>query len=275
MVDVAPVPERLEDAVCEAEHQKVAYGLLAQVVIDSVDLLLAEDLEHFPVQPSGRLDVTPKRLLDDDPPPTAAVNLVVQADPPELGDHLGEGRGLGGQVEQTVAAGPVLLVDLIEARGQPVERPGVGEVALVVDDPGQELVARGRLHRHPGIGLERLRDLCSEGGVVVRSPPDGDQHELVGQQVRPPQLVQRRDHLAMGQVAGRTEQDQTSRIGHPFQAETLAQRVVELGRWRSSLPCPAQAHLADGLRRIPGRAAAGCRLLRLRIGGDGQRATRT
>ena len=43
VVDVAPVPERLEDAVAEAEDEQVADGLLAQVVVDAVDLRLVED----------------------------------------------------------------------------------------------------------------------------------------------------------------------------------------------------------------------------------------
>ena len=43
VVDVAPVPERLEDAVAEAEDEQVADRLLAQVVVDAVDLRLVED----------------------------------------------------------------------------------------------------------------------------------------------------------------------------------------------------------------------------------------
>ncbi len=103
MVDVAPVPERLEDPVAEPEDEEVADGLLAQVVVDPVDLLLAEDLEDLAVEPDGRVEVPPERLLDDDPPPAPAVGLVVEPDPPELGDDLGEGRRLGGQVVEPVA----------------------------------------------------------------------------------------------------------------------------------------------------------------------------
>ena len=44
VVDVAAVPDRLEDAVGEAEHHDVLHRLLAEVVVDAVDLLLAEDL---------------------------------------------------------------------------------------------------------------------------------------------------------------------------------------------------------------------------------------
>ena len=43
VVDVAPVPDRLEDAVGEAEDQDVLDRLLAEVVVDAVDLVLAQD----------------------------------------------------------------------------------------------------------------------------------------------------------------------------------------------------------------------------------------
>ena len=41
VVDVAAVPERLEDAVGEAEDQDVLDRLLAEVVVDAVDLRLS------------------------------------------------------------------------------------------------------------------------------------------------------------------------------------------------------------------------------------------
>ena len=135
VVDVAPVPERLEDAVAEPEDQQVADRLLAQVVVDAIDLRLAEDLADLAVEPLGRVEVVAERLLDDDPPPAAVVVLVVEPDPAELGDDLGELRRLRGEVEQPVAAGPALLVELVEPRRQVVEAGRVGEVEPVVADP--------------------------------------------------------------------------------------------------------------------------------------------
>ena len=108
VVDVAAVPERLEDAVAEPEDQQVADGLLAQVVVDAVDLRLAEDLADLAVEPLRRVEVVAERLLDDDPPPAAVVALVVEPDPAELGDDLGELRRLGREVEEPVAAGAAL-----------------------------------------------------------------------------------------------------------------------------------------------------------------------
>ena len=42
VVDVAAVPDRLEDAVGEAEDEQVLDGVLPQVVVDAVDLLFSE-----------------------------------------------------------------------------------------------------------------------------------------------------------------------------------------------------------------------------------------
>ena len=46
VVDVAAVPDRLEDPVREPEDHHVLDGLLAQVVVDPVDLALLEGLVH-------------------------------------------------------------------------------------------------------------------------------------------------------------------------------------------------------------------------------------
>ena len=43
VVDVIAVPERLEDAVGEPEDEDVLDRLLAEIVVDPVDLILAED----------------------------------------------------------------------------------------------------------------------------------------------------------------------------------------------------------------------------------------
>ena len=67
VVDVAPVPDRLEDGVGEAEGQDVLHRLLAQVVIDAVDLRLAIDPGQGLGQGAGRGQVMPEGLLDHDP----------------------------------------------------------------------------------------------------------------------------------------------------------------------------------------------------------------
>ena len=43
MVDVVAIPDRLEHAVGEAQHQDVLDGFLAEIMIDPVDLVLFEN----------------------------------------------------------------------------------------------------------------------------------------------------------------------------------------------------------------------------------------
>ena len=87
VVDVAAVPDRLEDAVGEAEDEDVLDRLLAQVVVDAVDLVLVEHARG-----SRRLSARaesrsrPERLLDDHPPPVAVL-LVSQPGGAELPDR--------------------------------------------------------------------------------------------------------------------------------------------------------------------------------------------
>ena len=65
VVDVLAVPERLEDAVGKAEHQQVLDRLLAEVVIDAVDLLFDERRVQALVELARGAQVASERLLDD------------------------------------------------------------------------------------------------------------------------------------------------------------------------------------------------------------------
>ena len=252
VVDIPAVPERLEDAVPEPEDHQVPDGLLPEVVVDAVDLRLAEDPEHLAVELLRRVEVPPERLLDDDPPPPAVVLLVVQPAAPELLDDLGKGRGLRRQVEQDVVPGRHLLVHRLEALGHRVEEIVVREVALDVGDPRQEVPLHVGLELDPAVDVERAGDVLPERLVVERPPPDGEEGPVGRQEVGPPELGQRREDLAVREVAGRPEQDHDVRVRHALQAEALPQRVdVAVRRRPAALAVAGEAFLADrqGARR--------------------------
>ena len=260
VVDVAAVPDRLEDPVAEPEDHQVADRLLAQVMVDAEDLGLAEDLPDLAVQPDRGLEVVAERLLDDDPPPAAVVGLVVEADAPELADDRREGRLLGGQVEQHVAVGSNLGVDLLESFREAVEVVGVLEVDALVRDPLAELGPDGLIDRLDARVLRHRRaHLGAELHVVIGTTPDGDEPELVRQQVRPPELEQRRHQLAMREIAGRAEEHEHAWVGHPLEAEALAQRVRR--RW------PARPATTAGTREpeLPDRGRRRGRLASRRL----------
>jgi hypothetical protein len=66
VIDVQPVPQRLEEQVGEAENQQVLHRLLAQIVIDAEHILIVENAAQDAVQVLRTLQVVAKGLLDDD-----------------------------------------------------------------------------------------------------------------------------------------------------------------------------------------------------------------
>ena len=112
VVDVAPVPDRLEDAVAKPQHHDVLNGLFAQVMVDAIDLLLRETFGQRGVQRLGRVVVMAKRLLDDDAREAGAFRFAALRHPrfmKQLADHRIEGRRRR-QIEETVALGAPLAI---------------------------------------------------------------------------------------------------------------------------------------------------------------------
>ena len=254
VVDVAAVPERLEDPVPEPEDHQVPDGLLAQVVIDPVDLRLAEDLADLAIEPLRRVEVAAERLLDDDPAPAAAVDLVIEAAPPELADDRAERPRAAWRGRRAGCRGCRASRSISSRRAARRSNAASSrEVALVVDDPLEELAGHVRAPAGPDPTCSSdRRDLGPEGLVVVRPPADGDEHPVLGQEVRPPQLGQRR---------GRPS-DATGRRSPPNRTMTCGSGTRSRRRpSRRGLPstfgacAPLAAPLQPELAHRPGRGA--------------------
>ena len=141
-----------------------------------------------------------------------------------------------------VAARPVLVVDVGESLDQAIEARRIVEI--------QSLIGDVLCERAPGVlverldaaeTLERLVDLGPERLIVVWPSTDGQQHELVRQEVGPPQLVEGRDDLAMGEIAGGPEQDQDRRVRDALQPKPFAQDVGDRLRARGALALAERA----------------------------------
>src|SRR5580693_313028 len=101
------IPDRLEQAVGEAQHQNVLHRLLAEIMVDAKNLILAEDAEQLAIELPRRPKICAKRLFDDDAPPRA-VGLASQARLAEVtADRRKPGRRRR-QIEQTIAVGLAL-----------------------------------------------------------------------------------------------------------------------------------------------------------------------
>src|SRR5689334_20269055 len=69
VIDVVTIPDRLEERIAEPENEDVPYRLFPEIMIDTIDLLLAKNGAHLLIQPSRALDVVSERFFDDDARP--------------------------------------------------------------------------------------------------------------------------------------------------------------------------------------------------------------
>ena len=146
VVDVAPVPDGLEDRVREAEGEDVLDRLLPEVVVDAVHLRLVEGGVHDLVELHGALEVMAVGLLDHDAHEGVfGLRLVEPVLCEPAHDHREGGRRRG-QVVQPVAAGATLAVQLVQHRFELVERLGGAVVAgHVAEAAGERGPHRPRL----------------------------------------------------------------------------------------------------------------------------------
>ena len=66
VIDEIAVPDRLEQAVGEAEREDVLRRLLAEEMVDAENLVLGEHLVQLGVQRLGALEIGAERLFHDD-----------------------------------------------------------------------------------------------------------------------------------------------------------------------------------------------------------------
>ena len=173
VVDVVAVPDRLEEAVGEAQGEDVLRRLLAEEVVDAEDLLLAEDPLDRVVELRALREVGAERLLHDHPRAARRARAARS-----MRDDRRRGRGRHAQVVQQArrpppelapppaptargeALGALAQVDVGEPRGE------VAPIASSVAGVAAELVPR-----RPGevAGTRRRRSSSSEVPTMRKS----------------------------------------------------------------------------------------------------------
>ena len=189
VIDITPVPDRLEDPVREAEHQNVLNRLFAEVVIDAVDLALLENLTDFLIQRPCGLEVRPERLLDDDSSP--AMVFVGKALFSQLRDNSGKELWQRGQIIKHIARRLMTVRQFADPVFEPHIIGRICEVARQVIRTVHDPFAYGAVVRRSGVLLDVLTDQLAElvfGEIVFGEP---ENRKLLRQQFMPRQIVKR------------------------------------------------------------------------------------
>src|SRR3954451_23259335 len=276
VVDELAIPDRLEDPVREAEREHVLHGLLAEVVVDPEDLLLAEVLEQGRGQLLRRLEVVAERLLDHEARPAAIVSPLA-----ERLDDRGESGRRHGEVEDAVAPELLLLVKLAERVVELVLAAGVGEVGRNVVQLRRELVPGVLAERVARVLLDRRLHVLPKGVVVALRARDAHDCEARRQQAADGERIERRHQLLVGEVAGGAEDHERAGIGRPPQGKALGEWVllllgrrrghcswlIVLGSSRGGRRSPSASRRARGYPSRPRRARRSGRTARRRVPG--------
>ena len=163
-LDVAAVPDRLEQGIREAQVGDVLNRFLAEEVVDPVDLALVQDLVDLVVQLDRRVQVVTEGLLDHDPcilrKPCAAEAL----------DHPGEERWGDLQVEDRVPGVRELVLQPPEGVEVVVVPLHIAEgIGVLLEDLVVDLLPAGL-----GPSLDRLPRVLAEIVVTPFAAPDPD-----------------------------------------------------------------------------------------------------
>src|ERR1019366_950142 len=142
IVNVAAVPERLEQRIGKTKGQNVLHRFLAEIVINPKDLRFVKAGGENGVQGAGRFQVVADRLLDHDPRPFA---IARQSGLAEIFWNFAEHARRCGHVENAAGFRPPLFFQLraLFAEGSISLEPR--EITLLVLDVLSKLIPRSGL----------------------------------------------------------------------------------------------------------------------------------
>ena len=189
MVDEVSIPDRLEQAVGEAERQDVLRRFLAQKVVDPEDLLFGEDFMQLGVQRHGAGQIGAEGLFHDD---------AAARDETGFGQQPHRRQGGTGRHAQIVHATALAGQRKLGRLDRVLQGAGAGRHRDVVQDRG-EAGPVGLIHLAAGELIERFSGDPTETVRVESVQRDADD-PAAGDETGTAQMEQSRQQLALRQV---------------------------------------------------------------------------
>ena len=199
VVDVVSVPDRLEEAVREAQGEDVLDGLLAQEVVDPKDVGLAEHPVHGRVELSCGGEIPSERLLDDDAGAFGEAGLA------EHGDDPGKGGRRDGQVIDAARLAADLPLGLLDGPDELRRVVGAGSREGEAGDELVPTLSGSLAHAALLDGVVRALPKLLVGERARRAG-DADHAVVLGHEAGAVEVEEPRQELALGEIARRPEE---------------------------------------------------------------------
>ena len=230
VVDVPPVPDRLEHSVAEPEDHQILDGLLPEVVVDPEHLVLVEVLVKQRVQLTGGREITAERLLDDDAAPGSRCCLVAESSLAETLDHRAVCIRRDRQIEKDAG----ISIHRLDAFTQPLVDGRIVQLSVDVMQPLGQRIRHvvPRIVHLPEVA-QALAEVLAKTLVVERASCHADNGKPRRKPLPSRESIQRGQELAACQVAGSAEDHHRRRAGRWLDPQAVPQRVV-VHRWTNS-----------------------------------------
>ena len=202
VIDVGGVPQRFVERVGETQRHQVLHRFLAEIVIDAEDLVLFEDLADLVVQRPGRVQVAADRLFHHDARLRGGKAMLFQ-----LEADVAEERWRDGHVEDADA---LAVADRLLQRLEALARERIDRDIGKAGEESIQLLGDDVLLRH--MVDDRLASELAVLLVGQLGSRRTDDAGRFGELARDLALIQCRQELALGQVAGRAEGDEVERL---------------------------------------------------------------
>ena len=128
------------------------------------------------------------------------------------------------QVVKAVPSRSLLAVEFLQQLLEPLVAGGVGKFRHMVEKTLFKAIPERPLKR--AFRFDRLAHLGAEFFGGLRPAGDADHREVRRHQAPRGQVVERRDQLAMCQVAGRPKDHQNARLRHPDLGQPFSEWIV-------------------------------------------------
>ena len=202
VLDVLPIKQRLEDGVAEAKGQEVLYGVLPEVMVDTVNLIRTQKSQDVPVQLHGALQVETERLFDHHASPRLIGLAIDHSCAGQAFNNAAEILGIGRQVRQPVAGQPRSRLQRLQSPGKALHAVAAGEVDLLVEHVVEQAVPVVVLRRHIVPECDHvMAHFFAKALVRFVRPAQAHNGKLLGQESAMPKSLDRRHELPSAQIA--------------------------------------------------------------------------
>src|SRR5579875_616953 len=200
VIDVAAVPDRLENTVAETKREDVLHGFFAEIVIDSINLIFLKNMLDFLIERTGGIQSVAERFFVDNTAP------VIGLLPGELrfakpARDFAKITGSGSQVVEIIPGGEMLGVDFSQQVTETFVGIGILEIPEMVVETVRKPVQKFGFDRSGGEFFQFSSGLLAKIGARNLMTADSDNGKFPRKEAVFCQIVECRHELALGEIS--------------------------------------------------------------------------